>query len=221
MPSGRLNKTLSMPGYSFSSSPAATSFDSTSNYEVTVPALVAAQTAGSLTTRTDADTGVVTLSTGHGIATSDTVDVYWTESGVAKNRYGMTATVSGDAVTVDGGSGDDLPAQDETIDAVVKQTEVNPLNLDGDNAQLVAVVYKNAADTGAKGHVDFQDSGSASIAEHDLVHVAGSGGLDNVTEIANGDTNVYTGNPITKGFVSHDSTSAGTLYVLAGIDSTP
>lgn len=69
------------------------------------PDLPAAK-AGSLTTRTDDDTGSVTLSTGHGIATNDIVDVYW----VGGVRYGMTATVTGNVVAVDGGAGTALPA---------------------------------------------------------------------------------------------------------------
>lgn len=63
--------------------------------------------AGSLTTRTDANTGVVTTTnTPTGIATNDIVDVYWSGG----RRRQMVATVSGSAITVDGGSGDDLPA---------------------------------------------------------------------------------------------------------------
>lgn len=215
MPQAQQNRSFSFPGYAFNGAATPVSFDSMSVYEVTLPALVAAQS-GTLTTRTDDDTGVATLSTGHGIITNDVVDVYWS-GGV---RYGMTATVSVNAVTVDGGAGDVLPTQDDPV-TVVKQTEINPLNLDGDNAQIVGVFYRNPNDTGAKAHIDFQDSGSASIEELDLVHETANGGMNHITNIAAGDTNIYTGNPITKGFASHDSTSAGTLFVLAGIDSTP
>ena len=49
---------------------------------------VSAGKAGSLTTRTDNDTGVATLAGGHGIVTSDKVDVFW----AGGRRYGMTAT---------------------------------------------------------------------------------------------------------------------------------
>ncbi len=71
---------------------------------------------GQLTTRTDADTGVVTVisdsDTGHGITTSSTVDVYW-QSG---QRIGMSVTaVTAKAVTVDGGAGDDLPTLNDYV----------------------------------------------------------------------------------------------------------
>jgi hypothetical protein len=68
---------------------------------------------GPLTTRTDADTGTVTMDdSGHSIETGDTVNVYW----AGGERIGMTVgTVSGTSVPVDGGSGNDLPAQDTDV----------------------------------------------------------------------------------------------------------
>jgi hypothetical protein len=63
-----------------------------------------AASAGSLTTRTDDDTGEITLETGHGLS-SGTYDVYW-DGGV---QYGVTATIAGDAMSIDAGSGDNLP----------------------------------------------------------------------------------------------------------------
>jgi len=215
MPAAQHNQSFTFPGYSFNAQEAAVTFDSLSAYEIAIPA-VSANNVGTLTGRTDDDTGVATLQASHTIETSDVVDVYWS-GGV---RYGMDATVSGNDVTVDGGAGDALPVTTTPL-TVVEQTEINPLNLDGDNAAIVGIFYRNASDSGAKAHVDLQDSGSASIHEQDLVVETANGGLDAITNISGGDTNVYTGNPITKGFASHDSASAGTLYVLAGIDSTP
>lgn len=75
---------------------------------------------GSLTTRTDDDTGVVTLAASHGIVSTDVVDVYWAD-GV---RYGMTATVSTNEVSVEGGAGDVLPA-DETAVTLAKQVAID------------------------------------------------------------------------------------------------
>ena len=157
MPTAKRNVSFTFPGYAFNAQEQAVSFDSIAAYEIDLPALVAAQV-GSLTTRTDDNTGVGTLSTGHGLVTNDVVDVYWS-GGV---RYGMVATRSVNAITVDGGAGDVLPAQDTAI-AIVKQTAINPLNLDGDNAEIVGVFYRNASDQSAKAHIDFQDSGSATI----------------------------------------------------------
>ncbi len=175
-----------------------------------IPAILAAQT-GTLTTRTDADTGVATLSTGHGIITADVVDVYFT-AGV---RYGMDATVSGDLVTIDGGAGDDLPTQDDPV-TVVKQTPIE-VNFDGDDAQIVGIFYRNPSDTGALASLDLQDTGDVSIAALDLVHEKANGADAGITDIANGDTNIYTGNRITQGQASHDSQEAATMYILVGL----
>ncbi|GAG11403.1 unnamed protein product, partial [marine sediment metagenome] len=65
---------------------------------------------GTLTTRTDADTGVCTLpdsrGLAHGITIANTVAVWWTGG----KRTGMTVSAqTGAAVTVDGGSGDNFP----------------------------------------------------------------------------------------------------------------
>jgi hypothetical protein len=65
-----------------------------------------AASTGTLTTRTDDNTGVVTAASGHGIVTSDTVCVFWTDTnGDLQYRSGMTATVATNAITVGGGDG--------------------------------------------------------------------------------------------------------------------
>ena len=83
--------------------------------EVLTPAKV-----GSLTTRTDDNTGVATMVAGHGFITGNVVDVFWSGG----MRYGMTATVATNAVTVDGGAGDALPI------ATTALTVSKPLTLD-------------------------------------------------------------------------------------------
>jgi len=107
--------------------------------------------AGSLTTRTDNDTGVVTLGTGHGIITSDKVSVFW-QGG---KRYGMTATVSGNLVTVDLGAGDVLPAQATAV-TLVKQVP-RDFYFNGDVVVMLAVGSKRRV------HLDFQTGASASV----------------------------------------------------------
>ncbi len=75
--------------------------------------------AGTLTGRTDNDTGIVTTTNAPAIVTSDKVDVYWSGG----QRRNMTATVSGNAVTVDLGGGTNLPVL-TTACVVVKATVV-------------------------------------------------------------------------------------------------
>lgn len=86
---------------------------------------------GTLTTRTDNDTGVVTVGSGHAFATSDVVDVFW-DGGY---RMGMVATVAGNDVTVDGGSGDNLPVEDTAV-TISERTAIN-VAFDGDDVQLI------------------------------------------------------------------------------------
>lgn len=80
---------------------------------------------GSLTTRTDANTGVLTMAAGHGILTGDRLDVYWLTAGGAVNRrYGMTVgTVATNSVPIDLGTGDDLPAAATAVTAMVAASE--------------------------------------------------------------------------------------------------
>lgn len=64
---------------------------------------------GDLTTRTDHNTGVVTLDdSGHYIETWDIVDLYW--SGGCRTSM-MVTNVTGATITLDEGSGDILPAE--------------------------------------------------------------------------------------------------------------
>ena len=79
---------------------------------VTYTYSVPAGTTGTLTTRTDANTGTITASSsGHGIATGERFDIHWVDAnGVPRCQYKVTAgTVSGASIPFDSGVGDDLP----------------------------------------------------------------------------------------------------------------
>ena len=210
MPQAQEQRSFGFPGYQFNDQSSAVEFESALAYTKALPALAAAQT-GTLTTKTDDDTGIATLSAGHGIETADVVDVYW----AAGIRYGMDATVATNAVTVDGGAGDALPTQDTAV-TVVEQIDWE-IDFDGDDAQIIGVFYRNPDDTGAKAHVDFQDSGSAQVNEVDLVHETANGGCGQIVNVSGGDTNDYTGNAIALAKVTHDSQQAGTAYCLVGL----
>lgn len=170
--------------------------------------------AGTLTTRTDADTGEITASdAGHGIESGDVVDIYW-DGGV---QYGVTVgTVDGTAIPIDSGSGDDLPAATTAV-VVTKQVEIAAC-IDGDELALIAVqAFRLSSTSTAPAHVDFQDSGGATIEELDLV-----GGIPDFYDAQGGAANPYTGNPIEKIMASNGSaTEECTLKVLWLVDSTP
>jgi hypothetical protein len=85
------------------------------------PSLGAGNTATSFT-QTDTSDGQAVLAAGNGLVTNDKVDVFW-QGG---RRYGMTATVADDGVTVTlaGGAGADLPATGTAV-AVAKRSVIN------------------------------------------------------------------------------------------------
>jgi len=172
--------------------------------------------AGSLTTRTDNNTGTITMSdAGHGIQTGAKVDVYW-DGGV---QYDVTVgTVSGTSVPIDLGSGDDLPTDSPLTPVVVSLRSQINLDIDGDNLVLLALKQKYNSNTiTADSHIDFQDSAGGEIAEVDL-----EANGPQVWDIAGGSANPFTSNPITKAFASNGSaTDLATLQLLWLQDSTP
>jgi hypothetical protein len=104
---------------------------------------------GTLTTRTDDDTGVLTLSAMHGVMDGNTVDVFWGEDGEF-SRLGMTVgTVATNDVPIDGGTGDNLPTVSTAVHVV------------NQNAVLGDPLWKIVAMEGfaawLKGTIDFDD----------------------------------------------------------------
>jgi len=170
--------------------------------------------AGSLTTRTDDNTGEATLGSGHGITTGMIVDVYFS-GGV---RHGMTVgTVSGNVVPLDGGAGAVLPAEDADI-VVSPQVPINVF-IDGDNLKILGAIAKNPANLSStdKAKIDFRDSGNAAIGNWTIEH-----NTPRIMDVEGGNTNTLTGNPVTKLFCSNGSTaSAATLEILGTQDTTP
>lgn len=118
--------------------------------ERTTLTIPAAKT-GTLTTRTDSDTGVATMTAGHGFSTSDKLDVFW----AGGSRRAMTATVAVNAVTIDGGSGDALPVT--TTALTVMKPVSTAVDLNGDNVVAITVY-------GARGgYVAYKDSGGSDL----------------------------------------------------------
>jgi hypothetical protein len=157
---------------------------------------VPAAKVGSLTVRTDNDTGTVTMATGHGFSTSEKIDLFWSGG----SRRNMTATVTGDSVVLDGGSGDDLPLAATAVTAM-KPTEVT-LVVTGDNVAGVSVSSPKA------GYVVFVDDAPADISDatYKLADGEGKGWVS-------GDgTNPLAGDAVTKVKFSHgDSAAARTM----------
>lgn len=158
---------------------------------ITVPA---AKT-GTLTTRTDADTGTLTMAGGHGITTGARLDLYWTGG----MRRGITVgTVASNSVPIDLGSGDDLPGTSTAITAMVPVEE--PFVVTGDDAQAVAC-YSDKS-----GQIVFAESDNSEVKAYAMGGALGSeqsavwnSTRDSVNPLASG--------AITKAFFSHSSST--------------
>lgn len=172
------------------------------------PTLLAAKT-GQLTTRTDNDTGTLTMTTGHGITTGQRLDIYWVDgSGVPGHRRGVTVgTVSGDLVPIDLGAGDNLPANLTNVTAQVPEEDA--LVVTGNNVKSITVY------TPKKGIVVFADGSNVEL--HFRHHP--EGGTVYYWDLNNGDTNPLSGDSVAKLFFSNgDSTGTNDIQVAIGHD---
>lgn len=162
--------------------------------------------------KTDANTAACNLAGGHG-QTDGKFDVYWSGG----MRYGVDGTIVTNALSLDGGAGDDFPASGTTGVVVCKQVSINTA-IDGDNVSIlgVSLEYTSPSST-SKGHVDMQDSGPATIEEIDLTANAPV-----VYDITGGAANVFTGNPIVTTKASHnDTVNTATLKICGVADASP
>ena len=198
MPTATINSTISVAGVSLGS--LVTRLKGGTKAHILSPTEENAFPAGkpgTLTTRTDDDTGVATLEADHGITDADTVDVYWSGG----MRYGMTvSSVDGTAVSIDLGSGDNLPT--ETTALVVTARIELDTDVDGDLIELIAV------GSDRRGHVEFLTDGDASIVAIEL-----TAGEAWTWVNGQGVSNPLTGDPIGKVQVTNGEATAGTLTV--------
>jgi len=213
MPSATQNRGIVFDNgsYSFSETGQLATTDHKRVWEIDLAA-VPALNSGAMST--DGESRIATLTTGHTIGDATTVDVYW----AAGARIGCTAAVAVNAVTLTGGAGDSLPA-DLTVVTLCTQIPIVDLPIIATNLEWLAIVYSNPSDTGAKASLDMHDAAGTEL-QVDLVHYTELGGCSTVYNVAGGDANPIDGDVITDGFTSHDSASAGKLYILALIDST-
>jgi len=169
---------------------------------------LAAAKVGALTTRTDANTGELTMASGHGITTGQRLDVYWDVGGTKGHRRGMTVgTVASLAVPIDGGVGDDLPADESAITACVPTEE--EFLVTGNNAQYIL------AKASRRGLIVFADSGDVELAAV-TTELEGSTGGGYQWYTGNGVTNPLAGDAVAKVFFSNGD-SAGTNAMVATV----
>lgn len=154
---------------------------------------------GTLTTRTDDNTGTLTMNAGHGIVTGNRLDVYWTDAaGVVKCRRGMTVgTVATNSVPIDGGEGDVLPAAAFAIRAMVPKEVAFPLT--GNNVQSIQVYGQHDGSSFV-----FTTSGNVTIVGDTIVTAGGAYQWYNGSGVAN----PMSGQTVAKVFLSHGNTGA-------------
>ena len=132
---------------------------------------VAASPAGTLTTRTDANTGTITMASGsHGITTGSRVDIHWTDptTGLAMCQHKVTVgTVSGTSVPIDLGVGDNLPV----LNSAVVVAPSTPYEFALDYAKLTVLGF---GATVGNAKVVLQDSGG-SVVFHTTIPLNGGG----------------------------------------------
>jgi hypothetical protein len=206
MPTAQLGITLSIGSVSINKQVNRTA-DHPNPYEVSLPK----GKAGTLSTRTDADTGEATI-VGHGLAENDLVDAYW----AGGRRYGMAVgSVVGNVVPLDGGAGDDFPIAGTSL--VVTKQVVIATRLDGDEAEIFGLSLEYPTRTDGKGHISMLDADDVAVAHFDLL-----GNQPKVFDIAGGITNPITGNPIVESRASNGSSlEDAVLKIVALEDATP
>lgn len=176
--------------------------------EVEQESTIPAAKGGTLTTRTDANTGEMTLESGHGITDSDVVDVYWSGG----SRRGMTVgTVASLVVPIDGGSGDDLPAQDTVVATMIPVTK--DFVVTGDNVEFLAVKSP------VPGAIVLQESGPTEIAAATYLITEENGG-GRAWISGGGVTNPLASKTTINVKFSHGSLSEQVMHALAQHESS-
>jgi hypothetical protein len=162
--------------------------------------------AGTLTTRTDNNTGVFTAtSSDHDIVNGNKVDVFW-DGG---SRYGMTVTgVSGTAITIDLGAGTNLPVL--TTAMVVDKQVV--FDVDAAGADVVMAM----AATQRRGLCVFYKADDTVLAHQDI-GISGNDGEPWLVYVSDaGMTNPFAADDI--GYMTFSNgSSEGSSIVSAGI----
>jgi hypothetical protein len=175
-------------------------------FEVAVPAAVA----GTLSTRTDNDTGVLTVASGHGITTDDTVDLYDASGDLIRKDMDVTA-VTGTTISIDAGSGSNLPSATTAV-IVCKQTLITSL-IAGDDIQFIVIGLDLPGVNQAKGRAIFEQADDTDIFEATL-----KGPMS--WNIAGGQTNDFAGVTVAKTRVTHPQVVAGKFKIISMEDPT-
>ena len=172
---------------------------------------VAAAKTGVLTTRTDANTGSLTMDTGHGITTGARIDIHWLDvtTGAAKVQYKVTVgTVATNVVPIDSGVGDDLPTAAYAITACVA-TEIDYFF---EETNLVVLACGASA---GRGKIVLEKADGTVVFNKTI----GVGGAGYTWTLASGATNPVT-DTVAKAFLTNgESSTANVISQIAGLSA--
>lgn len=202
--------------YSFGEVGQSVESDSIRVWEIPLPALPAENT-GTLTINGGA---ILALSAGHNITDGDLVDAYWVDAGTPKHRYGLSAAVAGNNITLTNGAdvgGDVL--QTATTVTLCKQVATTDLAMIGNNVEWLALIYDNASTPTARASIDMHKAAGTEF-QTGLVHQQALGGCSKIYNVNKGDTNPIATDTITDGHSSHNAITAAVLYVLVLMEAT-
>ncbi len=186
-----INESASVLGLTFPTKTTVTADGNVSK----APTVAAAKT-GTLTTRTDANTGELTMAASHGITTGARLDLYW--SGGSR-RGVVVGTVATNAVPIDLGAGDNLPTVSTAITAMVPTEEA--FAVDGDTVSAIAL-YSDQA-----GQIVFCLTDNTEVKAYSVGGAVGA--TQSTFWTADRDaTNPLAGADITKVYFSHGTSTA-------------
>lgn len=151
--------------------------------------------AGTLSTRTDDDTGVLTVATGHGITTDDTVAVFW--DGGSQYNVDVTA-VAATTISIDVGDGTVLPAATTAI--IVSKQLPHAVAFTGDSLNVLAISCRQRAS------IEFFSSAPASLLRYDMATNEGRTWVSDIDV-----TNPLAGDTVATVRVANGSTTLTTL----------
>jgi hypothetical protein len=150
--------------------------------------------------KTDANTAAGDLPAGHGFS-SGKVDVFWTGG----KRYSVDAVIVVNALSLDGGAGDDFPANGNLTVVVCPQTALD-VSFDGDNLVLIGAMSTKAS------LLIFRDGGGAVVGDPIVLRAnfpwAWATGIG---------TNPLSGNAIASASVSNSDTAGTAAFKLTGL----
>lgn len=172
------------------------------------PTRTAAKT-GTLSTRTNATDGTLTMTAGHGFTDAVKIDLYWANAdGTRGVRRNVTVgTVATNSVPISGGTGDDLPIATTAITAMIPVAY--DFRFDGD--ELVALMASCPAPSVIvlTGDDDVEDYAIA------LPY----GGMSFVWHNRSGVANPVAGDAITKAYITHGDAASRDVQVAAAVSA--